>query len=112
MTVNAFVIDGEKHDTTKKVICNHCSSHDAPFVRFTHYGRETNEFYSCIPCLGKAIQMATGWKVLNTFSQWRLQQITGEKTRAYRQAVLDAKLRGEPLPPEPEGVWKPGKRSW
>jgi hypothetical protein len=60
--------------------------------------------------LGKAIQDATGWKVINTFSQWRLQQITGRKTQAFKQAVLDAKLRGEPVPEAPEGIWKPGKR--
>ena len=107
MTGKVAVIDRSTHEPSDKTACAMCLSHDAPFIEVRiPLGKGTYSLF-CIPCVAKAIQNATGWKVLNTFSQWRLQQVTGAKTQAYKAAIREAALRGEPVPERPDDVWKP-----
>lgn len=106
------VIDGITQDNVGTYKCWVCDTKDQPQVSiFTHQPAEL-DIRVCVPCLAKAIQLATGWKVINTFSQWRLQQITGRKTQDFKARVRDAVLKGEPVPERPDDVWKPGARAW
>ena len=109
MIENTVVTDYIEEKYLGKSKCHRCFKQDGPLVTFSMPLRENITIHLCVPCLGKAIQDATGWKVINTFSQWRLQQITGRKTQEFKQQVRDAIAAGVEPPTAPEGIWQPPK---
>ena len=109
MIKNTVVIDHLPELGLGESTCDHCTKVDGPLVTFSMPLRKGMVVALCVPCLGKAIQDATGWKVINTFSQWRLQQITGRKTQEFKQQVRDAIAAGVEPPTAPEGIWQPPK---
>lgn len=41
----------------------------------------------CLPCVGKAVQDATGWKVMNAWSQWLAVSVHSQGIRAEKSSV-------------------------
>ena len=53
--------------------CSSCKSPGAPALLLLHHlpGKDLKPVHRlCLPCVGRAVEQATGWKVLRAWSQW------------------------------------------
>ena len=54
--------------------CNQCHGLGSPAVGIVLPRRNKNSdpevIRVCLPCLGKGVESATGWRVMNAWSQW------------------------------------------
>lgn len=82
--------------------CSICGKDAQPHVIFNSGPKSSIQHVICVPCMGRAVEKATGWKVLNAWSQWLAQQLSGIQIRALKEAQQDARKHGLPEPTHAE----------
>jgi hypothetical protein len=46
----------------------------------------------CLPCIGRAVETATGWRVMRAWSQWLASSKVGQQLRNSRPEVISEDL--------------------
>ena len=79
--------------------CNQCHGLGSPAVGIVLPRRNKNSdpevIRVCLPCLGKGVENATGWRVMNAWSQW----LSGSQISAQiasQKLAITAPLKGTP----------------
>jgi len=70
--------------------CVVCSSAGAPalvLLKVSPSHRGDTTLRMCLPCVGKGVQDATGWKVMNAWSQWLAVSVHSQGIRAEKASV-------------------------
>ena len=65
--------------------CSVCGSMGAPALAYLpkHNSRGANRPLTrfCLPCVGRAVEAATGWKVMRAWSQWLASSLQAQEYR-------------------------------
>lgn len=61
--------------------CSSCKSTGAPALLLLHHlpGKDLKPVHRlCLPCIARAVEQATGWKVIRAWAQWLASSKLGE----------------------------------
>ena len=68
--------------------CSVCGAMGAPALAYLpkHNSRGANRPLTrfCLPCVGRAVEAATGWKVMRAWSQWLASSLQAQEYRVNR----------------------------
>ena len=68
--------------------CATCGSTGAPALMLVPSGRNIHKtariYRLCLPCVGKGVEAATGWKVQRAWSQWLASSVQAHNNRTNR----------------------------
>lgn len=68
--------------------CAVCGSPGAPAIiwaaMFTGEAEPPKHVRLCLPCVGRAVEEATGWKVMRAWSQWLASSVQAANNRVTR----------------------------
>lgn len=82
--------------------CVVCGETAQPHLLLNPHRTSSKSHVLCLPCVGRGVEKATGWKVMNAWSQWLSQQQSGFQIRALKEAQREARLAGTPEPTHKE----------
>jgi len=75
--------------------CSVCGSMGAPALAYLpyHNSRGANRPLTrlCLPCVGRAVEAATGWKVMRAWSQWLASSLQAQTYRTSKNADTEPK---------------------
>lgn len=102
MTKPYATLTGDRAHPADGRSCGACGRDAQPHLVFNTGGRARIPHAVCLPCVGRAVEQATNWKVMNAWSQWLAQQQSGQQIRALRVAQKEARDAGLPEPTHKE----------
>ena len=77
--------------------CAICGAMGAPALGYLPYatprqtGRPLIRF--CLPCVGRAVEAATGWKVMRAWSQWLASSLQAQEYRVNRSQPVAPQVK-------------------
>lgn len=81
---------GARTPSSSGVGCVVCGVDGAPalvLLKVSPSHRSDTTLRMCLPCVGKGVQDATGWKVMNAWSQWLAVSVHSQGIRAEKASV-------------------------
>lgn len=102
MSKGYATITGHKSMPVDLSTCCTCGKVAQPHVLINPARKGSTQHIICLPCVGRAVEGATGWKVMNAWSQWLAQQLSGIEVRNLKEAQMAARRNGLPEPTHAE----------
>ena len=102
MSSGYATITGNKSMPTGGTTCCACGKVAQPHILLNPARKGSTQHVVCLPCVGRGVEQATGWKVMNAWSQWLAQQLAGIQVRSLKEAQIAARKGGLPEPTHAE----------
>lgn len=87
-------ITGQRSMPLDGTPCCACGEVAQPHVLLNPSRKGQMQHVMCLPCVGRAVESATGWRVMNAWSQWLAQQQSGQRIRLLKIAQKEARDNG------------------